>query len=129
MNVPGSDIAMALAEHLSAIPEVRVHAYMPDNFKPPGIVVHQPSINWATSNRTFCTREFTFPVSIVVARTHDRSAQAELDRILTAIEARMDESTDSELLGQMRLMSATPENFSVSGVDLPGYSVTVEVIA
>lgn len=129
MSITGTQIAQALAAHLSAIPEVRVHAYMPDNFLPPGIVVHQPSISWDTPNRTFCSREFVFPVSVVVARTHDRTAQADLDRLVMAIEERMDEPSGEALLDQMRLKSATPETFSVSGTDLPGYSLTVEVIA
>jgi hypothetical protein len=128
MNVPGSDIAMALAAHLSVIPEVRVHAYMPDSFLPPGIVIQQPTIQWDTEDRTFCTRKFLFPLAVAVPRNHDSTAQAELDRLVTAIEERFQDDPGGDIQFA-RLLDARPVAVSSQGTDYPGYLISVEVVA
>lgn len=123
-------LSEAVAASLSTVSDCRVHAYEPDSFLPPGIVVQQPTIVWDSSNRTFCTREWSFPLAVVVARATDKSAQDELDRIVTAIEERLGEdSTLGGVAEYARLIDARPVTFTSSGVDYPGYTVTLQIVA
>jgi hypothetical protein len=128
--VNGRDIAEALTASLSVIPGVRIYAYGPDNFLPPGIAVQQPSMNWDTQNRTFDAIQWTFPLLVAVARNSEREAQASLYRLVEAISDVLAE--DHDLGGHVqtaRLTTASPATVTSNGQEYPGYSLTVEVIA
>jgi hypothetical protein len=128
--VNGREIAEALAATLSAIPDIRIYAYGPDNFLPPGIAVQQPTMTWETQNRTFGAIQWTFPLLMAVARNSEREAQNSLYRLVEAVSDVLAE--DHDLRGTVqtaRLTTASPATVTSSGQEYPGYSLTVEVIA
>lgn len=124
-------VAQAIADHLSVIPDVRVHAYAPDGFQPPGIVVRQAEIRWESQYAVFGRKEWLVPVAIVVARTHDLTGQDDIDRITTAIEDRLTQAPDvaPDLINECMLVDSLPVNVTVSGVEYPGRVINLRVIA
>lgn len=125
----GAVIAGALADVLSAIPDVRAWPYLPDPFLPPGIVVGQPELSFTAEQATFCSQSWTWPVYLVVARTSERHAQGELYRLLDAALAAL--AADPDLHGTVahaHALSARPQTITAGGVDLPGYTLTVAVL-
>jgi len=128
--VNGRDISEALAAALSVIPDVRVYAYGPDSFLPPGIAVQQPTMNWEAGNRTFSAIQWTYPLLVAVARNSEREAQASLYRLVEAISDVLAEDHDlGGVVQTARLTTASPATVTSNGSDYPGYSITIEVIA
>jgi hypothetical protein len=126
----GTDIAEALAAALSVIPGVRVHAYAPDTFLPPGIVVQQASMNWDTPDRTFCAFVWEFPIAVAVSRNQDAHAQLELYRIVEAIGDVLSENTTlGNVVNFTRLLTANPSTISSQGIDYPAYVISTQVLA
>jgi len=128
--INGTDLAEALATLLGEILDIRVHPYPPDTFLPPGAVVGQPTLSWETDNRTFTAIQWTFPITLAVARPTEREAQMELLRMVEAVGDVLAESADLGGLAQStRLMSAAPAQVTASGIDYPAYLCSAEIIA
>lgn len=126
-----TQLAKAIADHLAVIPDVRVFPYMPDGFQPPGIVVRQATIRWESQWAAFGSREWVFPLAVVVARTHDLTGQTDLDRITTAVEDRLQQGPDlaPDLITESVLIDSQPVNVTVSGVEYPGRVINLRIIA
>jgi len=126
----GQDISEALAASLSTIPDVRVHAFAPDTFLPPGIVIQQPVMTWETFNRSFCTIQWEFPIAVAVSRNTDRAAQTELFRLVEAIgDVLAENSTLDDVVNHTTVINATPGTITSQGIEYPSYVMTARVIA
>lgn len=121
------DVAATLATLLDAIPGLRSYAHVPDTFRPPGVVIGLPTINYADSSGGFCSASHDFPLTLIVARTSDRDAQAELSRFLAEIVSALDLATPTDVT--IRPQTATPTTASVGGLELPAYALRVLVNA
>ena len=112
------------------MPGLRAYAWMPDTFNPPGLVVGQPDLAYEGVQRTFCTAAWSFPLFLAVARTSDRAAQDTLfgfvDQVVDAI------TSDPTLGGAARtttVTTATPAVHTSPAGELPGYTITCDVMA
>ena len=126
----GRDISEALAAALSVIPDVRVHAFAPDTFLPPGIVVQQPVMTWETQNRSWCTIQWEFPIAIAVSRNQDRAAQHALFNLVEAVgDVLAENSTLDDIVNHTQVISANPGSITSGGIEYPVYILTARVIA
>lgn len=127
----GQQVAEALAGVIGTVEGLRSYAYMPDTFVAPGAVVGQPDMLLEGGTRTtFCTVEWSYPITLAVARGSERQAQLDLfgflDGIVEAINA------DPQLGGAAMTATVTdarPVTASVNGQDLPAYTVNIRVLA
>jgi hypothetical protein len=121
------DVAAILAGVLEVVPGLRTYAHVPDTFRPPGAVVGLPTIDYADSSAGFCSASHDFPVTLIVSRSNDREAQAELSRLLAEVVSALDVANVAGVT--IRPQTATPTTASVGGQDLPAYSLRVLVHA
>jgi len=130
MTASMKDLAEAIASALSDIPDCRVHAYPPDTFVPPGVVVQQPTLQWDSTSRTFDTVEWLFPIAVVAGRQQDIRALSDLNTLVTAVADRLgDDTTLGGIAEHSRLLDARPDTVGASGTDYPAYIVNLQVIA
>lgn len=125
-----TELAQGIADALAPIVGVRVDPFASDLAVPPCIVVERPTITWATEQRTFAGCRWDWPLTVVVARSHDKTAHDELDRIVTAVEQHLGE--DPTLAGVARwahLESAEPVTATVNGQDFPAYTLNLSMLA
>ena len=79
-------IRAGLAEALDTIPGLRVSAYFPDDITPPMAIVDTFQLSFDLSMARG-SDDFTFDVLVVVRRTSERAAQAELDTLVPLVKA------------------------------------------
>jgi hypothetical protein len=123
-------VADALGMVLKEVPGLRVHAYLPDTFTPPGIVVGQPTVDFANPDAAFCWAVWDYPLTLVVARSSDRVAQQDLLNHLRGVVSAL--RANPTLSGNARtsqVTTATPGTVEVNGTALPMYSIAVSVYA
>lgn len=119
-----ADTAAMLADALDGIDGLRVYAYVADTFRPPGVVVGLPSIDYLDPLAGFCGSTFEHALTLVVARANDRASQADLSGFVAAVaQALRDNVPDVELV------DAIPGPINVNGTELPGYTMRVRVRA
>lgn len=133
-GVTTGDLADEIARILATIPDLRVYAWVADTFRPPGVVIGQPDIDYADTGSGFCKASWQFPLTIVASRNQDRDAQRKLADIVTAIVTAIAdvELNDSVILSNtfsIEPLTAVPITATVAGQDLPGYLLRVEIRA
>jgi len=125
-----TELAQGIADALAPIVGVRVDPFPTDLALPPCVVVERPTIEWATEQRTFTGCRWEWPLTVVAARSRDKTAHDELDRIVTAVEQHLGE--DPTLGGVARwahLSSAVPVTATVNGQEFPAYELNLSMIA
>jgi hypothetical protein len=122
------DIATALEQVLDGVDGLRAYRYVADNFRPPGAIVAMPSIDWADPESGFCSATWTFGISIIVGRNQDRAAQDLLSRLVSEAAQALN-TADVEGVVSIEVLTAIPSTVSVSGQELPAYTVRVRVRA
>lgn len=127
-DVTTTDVAETLAEVLAGVDDLRVYAYVADNFRPPGAVIMQPEIDYADQTATFCRATWSFPVGVVVSRNQDRASQSALAAMVAEIATALYDA-DVPSLFSIEPLNAIPQTVTVAGQDLPGYLITVRVRA
>ena len=131
MSAPASttvDVATVLGGLLATIPNVRVYTYVADTFRPPGLVIGQPDVDYANQQSGFCMAEWTFPVGMAVSRNQDKAAQAELSRLVAAVAQLLWDAEPPELFS-VEPLDARPAAVQAGGTELPGYQMRVRVRA
>lgn len=123
-----SDVAKALAAMLDDVDGLRVYPFVPDNFRPPGVLVAMPAINFQDTQSGFCRASWTFPLTLIVSRNSEREAQDALSRLLSDIVVALDARPPDGLFS-VEPLDATPSSISVNGTDLPAYNLRVQVRA
>jgi hypothetical protein len=121
------DVAKVLATLLADVDGLRVHWYMADTVRPPAVVIGQPEIDYADTDSGFCAATWLFPLTVVVARGNDRDAQRATATYLAGIVAAL--AVDVVGVHSIEPQTARPIPVTVSGQELPGYSLTVRVRA
>jgi hypothetical protein len=121
------DVSAELAKLLEDV-GVRVYAHVADVTRPPAVIVSQPTIDFETRQGGFCAATWLYTLAIVVPRTDDRQAQAELGRLVTAVANALDDPSVPGIRSIEPLI-ARPTTTSVAGADLPAYSLQVRVRA
>jgi len=74
--------ADGLRERLATIIGLRVYDHIPDSFQPPAAMVSIDNVDYHQAFRGGDS-VYTFTVSVMVARTDDRTAQKKLDEFLS----------------------------------------------
>lgn len=122
------DVAGALATTLAGIAGLRVYTYVADNFRPPGVVIGQPVIDYADPDAGFCSASWSFPCTIVVSRSTDREAQRAMSQFLLDIVTAL---RTAEVDGVLSIdpIDARPIPVTVSGQELPGYLLNIRIRA
>ena len=123
-----ADVAKVLANILGGIPKVRVHSYVADTTRVPAIVIGLPDVSWVDEDAGPCWATWTYPLTLVVARSNDRDAQADLSRLLDDTATALAKADPDELT-TVEPLNATPATVTVAGQELPGYTLTVRVRA
>jgi hypothetical protein len=123
-----TDVAEQLVTILETVPDVRVYGYVPDTFRPSGIVVGQPDIDFVDNQSGFCSATWIFTLTIATARNTERDAQKELARIVGAVAIALN-TAESPGLFSIAPLDASPITANVNGQDLPAYSMRVQVRA
>lgn len=121
------DISQALADVISAL-DIRVHWYVSDAVRPPAVVIAQPTIDYTDTLSGFCSATWSFPLTLVVSRNNDRDAQVALASMLQQVTTALT-NADVPGLNSIEPVSARPITVTVSGTDLPGYALDVNVRA
>lgn len=127
-KVPAVDVAKELGEILATVDGLRVYWYTPDKFRPPGVVIGMPDIDYADLSSGFCRARFEYPLTIVVARNADREAQEALSRWTNAVAMALGDAEPPTLFS-VEPLDARPVTTTVNGQDLPAYSMRVAVRA
>jgi hypothetical protein len=123
-----ADVASALATMIQGVAGLRVYSFIPDNFRPPGAVVAMPRVDYQDQMSGFCRATWTFPVSLIVARTNEKDSQSELSRLLGDIVAALDAHPPKDIFS-VEPLDALPGSVSVNGQELPAYNLRVQVRA
>lgn len=118
------DIAADMATALETIPDLRVYQYVADNFRPPGVVIAQPSIDFADPSAGFCAASWSFPLHVVVSRNRDKEAQTRLSDYVMQIANVLD---DMRSAYSVEPQDARPIDVNVNGTELPGYQLMIRV--
>jgi len=125
-----TELAQGIADALAPIVGVRVWTFASDTVLPPAVVVERPTITWTGADVTFGQAHWDWPLTVVVTRSHDKTAHDELDRIVTAV---ADHLGDDPTLGGVAqfavLQSAEPVTVTTGGQELPAYQLTLAMIA
>lgn len=125
----GQAIADALASALAVIPGVRIYPYPADTFLPPGIAVGRPDQDF-TTDRTFCTKTWLYPVTVAVSRNTDREAMTTLYSTMEAVEDVLSEDHDlGGLVQTARILEGHPVTVPSQGQEFPAHTYTVSVLA
>lgn len=122
------DLAQLIASTLEDIDGLRVHWYVADIVRAPAVVVGQPSVDYLDQLGGFCSATWSFPLTLVVARTNDREAQVSLSTYLQQVTSTLS-AAEAPGVHLIEAVRATPTAVTVSGQDLPGYAITVRVRA
>lgn len=122
------DLSKSLATMLEAIEGLRVYSFVPDNFRPPGVIVALPAIDFRDNQSGFCRATWTFPLSLIVPRNSEREAQDALSRLLSDIVVALDADPPDGIFS-VEPMDALTTSISVNGQDLPAYNLRVAVRA
>jgi hypothetical protein len=122
------DISQALASILEDIDGLRVYWYISDAVRPPAVVIAQPAIDYLDTQSGFCSATWSYPMTLVVSRSNDRDAQIALSRYVQLVTSALAEA-DPPDIAAIEPASARPINVNVSGQELPGYDITVQVRA
>lgn len=121
-----TDSAEILATVLDPIEGLRVYAYVADTFRPPGVVVGLPEVDYADPASGFCGATYDHALTVVVSRNQDREAQRELSRWVAAIASALRDA-DTPAGSAIELRSASPGPINVNGQEMPGYTMRVLV--
>lgn len=123
------DLAQLIADTLTTnIDGLRVHWYVADIVRPPAVVVGQPSVDYLDTLSGFCSATWTFPLTLVVARTNDREAQVALSSYLQQVTSAL-AAAEAPGVHTVEPVRADRTTATVSGQELPGYAITVRVRA
>lgn len=124
-----TDIAKVLHDLIDAIPDVRSYAYVADTVRVPAAVIGQPELDFEDQSSGFCKATWTFPITLIVKRSNERTAQQDLSKlILDVVTALNGEAPDGVL--SIEPMNARPlPGVSVGGQELPAYQLNVRVRA
>lgn len=121
------DVASEVARLLRTVEGLRVHEFVVDTARPPCVVLGQPSIDYVDQAAAFCAATWSFPVSIVTARTDAVAAQREMSRMLLDVVTAL--ATVPDGIFSITPIDARPSTATVSGAELPAYLLTVHVAA
>jgi hypothetical protein len=121
------DISQALAGLLENVDGLRTYWHVSDATRPPACVIGLPSIDWLDQASGFCRATWTFPLTLVVTRNNDRDAQLQLSRLVMEIANAL--KPDVPGIFSIEPQDARPTTVTVSGVDQPGYQISVRVRA
>lgn len=122
-----ADVSQLLAAQLAGIDGLRVYAHVADIARVPCCVIQLPTIDYADPTGTFCQAVWSFPLLIVVARTQDLEAQAQLSAFTNQVALAL---ADADVLGiAIEPQVALPASVAISGQELPAYSLRVLVRA
>ena len=124
------DVSLVLAQALASVEGLRVEWFAADKSRPPVAVIGQPTIDWQDPASGFCWATWEFPVLLVTARNSDREAQLELSRLVRDVANAIN---DYPLAGTgvafIAALDARPTIATISGQELPGYNLRVQVRA
>ena len=123
-----ADVAKVLANILGGIPKVRVHSYVADTTRVPAIVIGLPDVSWVDEDAGPSWATWTYPLTLVVARSNDRDAQADLSRLLDDTATALAKADPDELT-TVEPVDGHPQIVNLAGADLPGYQLNVRVRA
>lgn len=123
-----TDLAQFIAETLEAIEGLRVYWFVSDAVRPPAVVIAQPSVDYADVAAGFCAATWSFPLTLVVGRNNDREAQLALSRFLQAITSALS-AAEADGVTDVSPVAARPITLNVSGTEMPGYAIDVNVYA
>jgi hypothetical protein len=123
-----TDLAQVLADVLESVDGLRVYPYVADQARVPFAVVALPAVDYLDPEAAFCAATWTFPVVLVVSRSNDREAQAALSRFLQIVTSTLGSTPVPGVLS-IDPVDARPTTVTVSGQELPGYSINVRVRA
>jgi len=127
-TTPSIDISQELAEVLNGVDSLRCYWYISDAVRPPAIVIGQPSVDFTDTMSGFCKATWTYPLTLVVGRNSDREAQMALSHHLQLVTSTLASATVPSIQ-LIEPTDARPITVTVSGQDLPGYSINVRVRA
>lgn len=122
-----TDTAELLASALRGIAGLRVYPHVADTFRPPGVVIGLPVVDYTDPLAGFCGATYDHSVVLIVARNNDREAQRELSRWLGLIVPALRDTATPGV--SIEPQSARPGPHTVNGQELPGYTLRVLVRA
>lgn len=127
-DVASIDISQELAEILTGVEDLRPYWYVSDAVRPPAIVIGLPSVDYTDTLSGFCKSTWSYPLTLVVGRNNDREAQLALSHYLQLVTTALAHATVPSIQ-LIEPVDARPITVTVSGADLPGYSLNVRVRA
>lgn len=102
-------IRAGLAGRLATIPGLRVSPYYPDDINPPMAIVDTYRVNFDLAGARG-SDDFTFDVIVVVRRTSERQAQADLDAYVPLVKAAIENGSDKSLGGAAQTLQVQAMN-------------------
>lgn len=121
------DVAQVLASLLETVDGLRVYEYVPDTFRPPGVVLGQPLIDFADQGAGFCSATWTYPCNVITARANERGAQRAMSKLLLDIVSAL--SADVDGVFSIEPQDARPIQVAVGGQELPAYLLNIRIRA
>jgi hypothetical protein len=123
------DVSQALADLLGDIEGLRIYTYVADSFRPDGLIIGQPDIDWTDPTAGFCAATWSFPCTLIVSRNSDLEAQKTLSRLVSEIVIALTTTPVPEGLFSVEPQNARPTTVNTGGSDLPAYQVNVKIRA
>lgn len=108
--------------------DCRVYYYVADKFRPPGVVIGLPDIDYTDSGSGFCFARWEFPLTIVLSRSNDKDAQEALASLTSRVAVALNDAEPAEVFS-IEPLDARPATATVAGQDLPAYTMRVAVRA
>jgi hypothetical protein len=123
-----TDVTAVLEQILTDVDGLRVYTQVLDTVRPPAVVIAQPGLVFNDFTAGFCAAIWTFGLTVIVSRNNDRAAQTAMSKYLLDIVAALN-AADPDGVLSIEPESATPVAITLSGQELPAYTIRVRVRA
>jgi hypothetical protein len=124
-----TDVAGVLSGLIESVEDLRVYPYVADTVRPPAAVIGQPELDFTDQSAGFCRAIWLFPVTLITTRTNERTAQAEMSKLLLdVVTALGGDAPDG--VASIEPLSARPlSGVAVNGQELPAYQLNIRIRA
>lgn len=124
-----TDVAAALQGLLETVPKLRVYPFVADTTRPPAAVIGQPTIDFEDQSGGFCRAVWLFPVILITARSNERTAQAEMSKLLLDVVTALGGDAPDGVLSVEPTSARPLSGVAVSGQELPAYELSIRIRA
>jgi hypothetical protein len=124
-----TDVAGVLAGLIESVDGLRVYPYVADTVRPPAAVIGQPTLDFVDQSAGFCRATWLFPITIITTRSNERTAQAEMSKLLLEVVTALGGDAPGGVLSVEPLDARPLPGVAVNGQELPAYQLNVRIRA